>query len=83
MMQIKSPSTVRLLESAHDCPFHIGGAVEDFTAYLNIGQNTVVAIILQSPSAHFQDVGNLLVGQQFIVERTWLSALKHFLNRHQ
>ena len=70
------PQPVRLLESTHYSSLHIGGTVEDFTAYLNIGQNAVVAIILECSSAHFQDVGNLLVGKQFIVERTRLSALK-------
>ena len=41
---------------------YIGCAVEDFTAYLNVGQDAVVAVILQSSSAHFQDVGDLLIG---------------------
>ena len=54
---------IRLLESAHYCSLHIGGAVENFTAYLNVGQDTVIAIILQSPSAHFQNMGDLLVGE--------------------
>ena len=70
------PQPIRLLESTHNGSLHIGGAVEDFTAHLNVGQYAVVAVILYSPSAHFQDVCNLLVGQQFIVERTRLTALK-------
>ena len=70
------PQPIRFLESAHYCPLHIGGSIGDFATYLNVGQDTVVAIILQSSSAYFQDVGNLLIGQQFIVERTWLSAIK-------
>ena len=37
MMQIKCLfETIRLLESAHDCPLHIRGAVEDFTTYLDM-----------------------------------------------
>ena len=67
---------IRLLESTHNGSLHIGGAVEDFTANLNIGQDAVVAVILYSSSAHFQDMSDLFVCQQFIVERTRLSALK-------
>lgn len=37
---------IRLLESTHNGSLHIGGAVEDFTANLNIGQDAVVAVIL-------------------------------------
>ena len=70
------PQPVRLLESAHYSSLHIGGSVENFATYLNVRQDAIVAVILLSPSAHFQDVGDLLIGQQFIVERSRLSALK-------
>lgn len=37
---------IRLLESAHYCPLYIGGTVEDFTAYQNVGKDAIVTIIL-------------------------------------
>ena len=70
------PQPVRLLESAHYSSLYIGCAVEDFATYLNVRQDAIVSIILQSSSAHFQDVSDLFVCQQFIVERSRLSALK-------
>ena len=57
------PQPIRLLKSTHYCPLYIGGAVEDFTAHLNVGQDAVVSVILECSSAHFQDVCDLLIGQ--------------------
>ena len=57
------PQPVRLLESAHYSSLHIGGAIENFATYLNVGQDAVIAVILQSSSTYLQDVGNLFVGQ--------------------
>ena len=58
--------SVCLLVAFHQCLFYVGSPVENLAAYLCVRQNTVVAVVLQSSSAHFQQVCHFLVRQQFI-----------------
>ena len=58
--------SVRLLIPFHQCLFYVGSPVENLTAYLRVRQNSVVSVVLQGSSAHFQQVCHFLVRQQFI-----------------
>ena len=58
--------SVCLLVSFHQGPFYIRSPVENLAAYLCVRQNAVVAVVLQSSPAHFQQECHFLVRQQFI-----------------
>ena len=74
---------VRLLVSFHQCLFYVGSPVENLSAYLCIRQNTVVAVVLQGPPAHFQQVCHFLVRQQFIAIGRRLPFLQQLFEQGQ
>ena len=74
---------VRLLVSFHQCLFYVGSPVENLSAYLCIRQNTVVAVVLQGPPAHFQQVCHFLVCQQFIAIGRRLPFLQQLFEQGQ
>ena len=75
--------SVRLLVAFHQCLFYVGSPVENLAAYLCIRQNAVVAVVLQSPPAYFQQVCHFLVRQQFIAIGRRLPFLQHFFEQGQ
>lgn len=75
--------SVRLLVPFHQCLFYVGSPVENLAAYLGIGQNTVVAVVLQGSPAHFQQVCHFLVRQQFIAISRRLPFLQQLFEQGQ
>ena len=72
-----------LCRAFHQCLFYVGSPVENLAAYLCIRQNAVVAVVLQSPPAYFQQVCHFLVRQQFIAIGRRLPFLQHFFEQGQ
>ena len=75
--------SVRLLVPFHQCLFYVGSPVENLSAYLRVRQNTVVAVVLQGPPAHFQQVCHFLVCQQFIAIGRRLPFLQQLFEQGQ
>ena len=75
--------SVRLLVPFHQCLFYVGSPVENLAAYLCVRQNAVVAVVLQSSSAYFQQECHFLVRQQFIVIGRRLPFFQHFFEQSQ
>ena len=75
--------SVRLLVPFHQCLFYVGSPVENLSAYLRVRQNTVVAVVLQGPPAHFQQVCHFLVCQQFIAIGRRLPFLQQLFKQGQ
>ena len=75
--------SVRLLIPFHQCLFYVGSPVENLAAYLCVRQNTVVAVVLQGSPAHFQQVCNFLVRQQFIAIGRRLPFLQQLFEQGQ
>ena len=75
--------SVRLLIPFHQCLFYVGSPVENLAAYLCVRQNAVVAVVLQSPPAYFQQVCHFLVRQQFIAIGRWLPFLQQLFEQGQ
>lgn len=75
--------SVCFLVPIHQNAFYVGSAVQNFAAYQRVGQDSVVTVIKQCPSAHFQQVCHLLVGQQFIAIYGRLTLVQQLFKRSQ
>ena len=76
--------SVRLLVPFHQCLFYVGSPVENLAAYLCVRQNSIVAVVLQSSSAYFQQECHFLVRQQFIaIGSRRLPFFQHFFEQSQ